>query len=341
MGQKLGLDGATIKHYLRNYPPAQWSMSRERYDTVALNMVVLRDAVVHGHLAFIFVGSEVFEPSLTKVFRDTYREKLTPARGQIAQHHSGPHAIIFSYFYTNYWHWHLQCLPNILLLEQAGLLHKVKIVVPILNDWQRQSLLAMGVSADQLVEITDAGHSFDHLIHCPFAGGQGDDLCPIVVEIFERIRKTLGVVAEPCGPKVYISRMDSVIRQVVNEAEVIAGLQSMGYEAFTPGVSDYASQVEALSGASFIVGTHGAGLTNVGFARYGCLFEIFPETYLRAAYAVQASILNQPYTFCTYPVEENGFGHIAHARGMKWHIPVAELMRRVFTFEKAVRAGAV
>jgi hypothetical protein len=40
-------------------------------------------------------------------------------------------------------------------------------------------------------------------------------------------------------------------------------------------------------------------------------------------------------------VEENGFGHIAHARGMKWHIPVAELMRRVFTFEKAVRAGAV
>ena len=58
-------------------------------------------------------------------------------------------------------------------------------------------------------------------------------------------------------------------RRVENEAELLAALEPLGFEAIDPGALSPAEQVRAFAEAECIVGPHGAGLTNLAFASAG------------------------------------------------------------------------
>lgn len=334
---KIGLTEEDIRKEAVQRPDSTWVLIRERYNSDALSMVEIEQATVMGHTGFVYSEGQPYPPSLTQVFGKDHETRLINNRTTLRAEHAGPHAIIFNYFHRNYWHWHLQCLPNIILLEEAGLIGKVRIVVPKLASWQRESLNAMGIADSALLEIDDYAHKFEKLVYCPLSQGHTDDIPMIATRVFKRVREGLKVKLRKDRKKIYLTRMDSNVRRIVNESEVAMGLLSMGYQPFTPGTTSYFDQVDTLSNASIVVAPHGAGVTNVGFAEDGALFEVFPNTYFRAAYAVQASLLDQPYTMRAYPVIANGSEMVAHApRAMEWQIPVPDLMARVRRFERQV-----
>ncbi|HSW76610.1 MAG TPA: glycosyltransferase family 61 protein, partial [Candidatus Saccharimonadales bacterium] len=79
--------------------------------------------------------------------------------------------------------------------------------------------------------------------------------------------------------KVFISRKDrcpSVGRGLINEDEVFKLLQKQGFERYVLSQLSFLQQVELFNNADVIVGTHGAGFTNILFCKPGAkVFEIF------------------------------------------------------------------
>ncbi len=86
--------------------------------------------------------------------------------------------------------------------------------------------------------------------------------------------------------KLYIARDDAKTRRILNEKVLIEQLEARGFESIQPGSLSHKEQVELFNSAKVVVGTHGAGLTNILFMQSGGkLVEVFPADYIQSAYA--------------------------------------------------------
>ena len=68
---------------------------------------------------------------------------------------------------------------------------------------------------------------------------------------------------------VFVSRRDSNLRVMHNEAELEEALKPLGFTTFVAGEAPVTEQIRVFSRARVIVGAHGAGLTNLIFAPPG------------------------------------------------------------------------
>jgi capsular polysaccharide biosynthesis protein len=79
------------------------------------------------------------------------------------------------------------------------------------------------------------------------------------------------------GKRIFISRKGALARQMKNEAELVESLRGIGFEIFDSDGLDFRRQAAAFAEATFVVGAHGAGLTNAAFAMPGAvLLELRP-----------------------------------------------------------------
>lgn len=80
--------------------------------------------------------------------------------------------------------------------------------------------------------------------------------------------------------RLYISRRDSGVRSMDNEAEFEWILKSRwGFEALCLAEVSINEQISAFRGAEIVVGLHGAGLANVPFMKSGAkVIEVFPSS---------------------------------------------------------------
>ncbi len=83
------------------------------------------------------------------------------------------------------------------------------------------------------------------------------------------------------GEKIYISRSNPqnlVSRRVSNEEELVAMLENYGFKTVYMEKFSFIEQVSIMSFAKHIIAPHGAGITNVMFAKEGChLLELINE----------------------------------------------------------------
>ena len=82
--------------------------------------------------------------------------------------------------------------------------------------------------------------------------------------------------------RLYVSRGHARhTRRVENETELMAALEPLGFECIDPGALSPADQVRVFAEAAYIVGPHGAGLTNLAFASPGAaVIELFARDYV-------------------------------------------------------------
>ena len=112
--------------------------------------------------------------------------------------------------------------------------------------------------------------------------------------------------------KIFISRSRSRIRAIENERELENYLSSKGYIIVFLEELSFSQQVDTIRHARVIVGLHGAGLTNVLWARSECqVIEIFPQGYFNAVFELLSRSLGFSYNsvFCDKSLK-NEFGHI-------------------------------
>ena len=74
---------------------------------------------------------------------------------------------------------------------------------------------------------------------------------------------------DTAGRRLLVSRRDARQRRVANEDALYRVLQPLGFEIVTPGELSVREQIATFRAAEIVVGPHGAGLTNLLFARPG------------------------------------------------------------------------
>src|SRR5262249_36213516 len=129
-------------------------------------------------------------------------------------------------------------------------------------------------------------------------------------------------LTEPCSmrlnPNIYISRANALTRKVLNEDDVVCALEKLGFSCYALETIAYGDQVRLFSQASFVIGVHGAGFTNLLHAECATLFELFEPSWVKSYYRNLACVLGLGYEFMMCDGQE---GNVV--------VDVPKLMRRV------------
>jgi len=201
-----------------------------------------------------------------------------------------------------YYHWLLDALPRLSVLEQFDSLKSVPLVVPeSLTGFQRDSLALAGIPPDRLAGFGGNCWKVDRLFFPQLLSPTGNP-APMAVS-WLRNRFQSSMVAEPTVRKrLYVSRRDAPKRRVLNEDAVIDFLLGRGFEIVCPGNLSFSEQIALFSQAGIVVGPHGAGMTNMVFAPADAtLIEFFGDSYINGCYWALTNLRGQTHAFLTAP----------------------------------------
>lgn len=265
--------------------PPFWSTFRQvRLD--AAWAMELRDAVVVGKgLVVDGQGRVVLESAIfqEEYLRRTYQNHWVLLRDRWpASHHA--HALpLINYLDRNYFHWMLEAIGRLELvadrLGDPGLAVLVDADAP---PFVKASIAFLhGVPAERIVADGARTRRVDHclLVSYPHtrnaATGRANVYDPALIRAINR--RALERIGNAEGPPVdlLITRRNAVQRRIVNEQALLQRfpqLQAVALEELS-----FAEQVALFARARTVVAVHGAGLTNLLFARNARVIELYPQ----------------------------------------------------------------
>jgi hypothetical protein len=193
-------------------------------------------------------------------------------------HVAGRLGVLASRGDANYYHFLMDVLPRIGVLEQApDSAMPQQWYVPVQTRFQRELLDLFGIEPEQRVDAAAHPHVQADELVVPSPPAMTEKNPPWVVQF---LRARLLSTLELDGPRrpIYITRGSSANnRTVVNEAELLAVLTERGFVAIDPGAMSVVEQIRAFALATTIVAPHGAALANLVFASPGAsVIELFP-----------------------------------------------------------------
>jgi capsular polysaccharide biosynthesis protein len=221
----------------------------------------------------------------------------------------------------NYGHWLLDVLPRLHLLRRSGWWEQVDwFLVPSLQyKFQRETLELLGIPLDKCLASDTHRHiQADTLLASTSPRGNG---LAYPVWAVSYLRESFLPQAGFAGPPLlYVSRRDSRMRTVRNEAAVEALLQRYGFASEVLSPLTMPEKVALFAGASCIVTPTGAGLNNAVFSQPGAhVLELQSTAFLTPDFAdlVQKAGLSYEYLVA----DDRTPGHNAY-RGQRTDLTV-------------------
>ncbi len=200
----------------------------------------------------------------------------------------------------NYWHWLFDCIGKWLLIEKtkpAGMPSICSIAGLNIEQFgfKKQSLEALGVREDRIVDLKPSSHvEFENLLLADLPSSIPYPEMDVIGALRESFLGKYPVGSLP--KKVYISRVKSGSRRVVNEPELEKILKDFGFQKVCLEDLNFLQQVALFQNASDIFGQHGAGFTNLIFSTAGAkVFELFEPEFVNPCYAILANKLGLNY----------------------------------------------
>jgi Capsular polysaccharide biosynthesis protein len=186
----------------------------------------------------------------------------------------------------NYFHWMINVLPRIAMLQKTGWLQKCdKIVINELNrNYQLETLKKLGIPFDKLIYSNNRLHLKAETLVVPSVP-HNQDIVPEWVLRF--VRGLYPGNNAPVSSKqyIYISRQKANTRKIINEKEVISLLTAYGFTCVELENMSIEEQAAVFGNASVIVAPHGASQTNLVFCQEGTtVIEIFPSNWASPIY---------------------------------------------------------
>lgn len=213
--------------------------------------------------------------------------------------------------HSNYFHWITQCLPAIdFTLRRIGPDRKAALALPVLNAWQEESLRLLAYHAVKRVIIDDKykRYFFGRVEYCEILKGKAAfSLSETTYQTYSRLRAA--VELDPAGSrrKIYVSRTDLPSRRMRNEDAVMAEARKRGFEIVVPGELSLTEQIRVFRNANIVIGTHGAGLTNIVFCEPGTIvYEIRGSHYPNDCFCNLARICRLKYWVDNFDSEGEG-----------------------------------
>jgi capsular polysaccharide biosynthesis protein len=211
---------------------------------------------------------------------------------------SGRAAVLAAPAGANYYHWMLESLPRLQLLEWAG--HEVSSLDWfLLNEEQHrfhaESLELLKIPAGKRHGCLRAKVYECERLVMPFMPNHRKAF-PAWVGSFLRQRLLPAAAPMPGGQRLFISRRGANRRKLLNEAEIDTVLGRAGFKVVCLEDMSVAEQLGLFAAASIIVAIHGAALTNLVFAAPGTeVIELVAPTYINHCYQRVAQTMGLSY----------------------------------------------
>lgn len=218
---------------------------------------------------------------------------------------SGTYALLAHPWAWGYYHWMIEVLPKLSLIEKFDDLKSVPLIVPHrLNAFQKDSLRKAGVSVDRMVHLDKGEWQAERLFFPEILGPSGSPSPHAVAWLRKTFLHHAPLQAAPTNSRIYLTRRDAPKRRVINEGEIIAFLQERGFVTVCAGDLPFAEQVEIFRNVRLVVSPHGAALTNMVFAPPGAtLIEMFGDNYINGCYWALANLCGHRHAFLTEPAQ--------------------------------------
>jgi capsular polysaccharide biosynthesis protein len=184
--------------------------------------------------------------------------------------------------YLNYYHWTLDILPKLQIAPFGPYPTGMTIILPPVVTLPQRDIMTELVQSGSPVYALGGEQAVrvQMLRFIPNLAGWGFAPQPQLAGFFDTVKRQIGV-APAVERRLYISRGDSKLRVLLNEAEVIACVRLHGFEVVELTGLDLAAQAKLFASASHIIAPHGAGLANLAFCQEGALLcELQMDYYL-------------------------------------------------------------
>jgi capsular polysaccharide biosynthesis protein len=100
---------------------------------------------------------------------------------------------------------------------------------------------------------------------------------------------------DPSHRKLYVTRRNAKVRRLTNEDEVADYLSERGFDVVALETLPQREQIKRFAEAQFVVAQHGAGLTNLLYARDASVLEIMSDEDKLIFYRLISESLGHPH----------------------------------------------
>jgi hypothetical protein len=187
--------------------------------------------------------------------------------------------------HSNY-HFLLDVLPRLALMETAGVPTPDRWYVPTQRSFQREILELAGFLPDaEVIDSDQVEHVRAETLIVPGLPDAELRTPPWTIPFIRERLLPSDLEREP-GRRIYVTRgRERHNRTVTNEDEVIAFLAEHGFTVVDPGGLPMTEQIRTFAEAEWIVAPHGAALANLAFASPGAsVVELFAPDYVQGCY---------------------------------------------------------
>ena len=251
-------------------------------------------------------------PGLPREITDWYAGNISSAPTM-----PGIHALIHPRWHQIYTHWFTEGLAA--LYDQKGSFELTgKICIPKGPNYQSESLGLADWRAPTLMTLVEPVYRFEIAIlptHLFARTWTHPAVIPGLRRFVASINNRLDISPEPSGQPIYLSREDASARKMLNEAELSAALEEIGYKKIIAGQLSFKQQVVLFSKTPVLISPHGSGLTNMLFLpEGGQMLELRPMyagdrgILWDRSYQILAGLLGHSYGALFYenqPGDEN------------------------------------
>jgi len=189
-------------------------------------------------------------------------------------------AMNFAY-QRNYFHWLFDALPRLHLARLVGF-NRLRIYTPSERAFQADSLVALGVSLDDIIPIQETPFLRANELIVPSVPNAFRSIPEWVTQYLrtELMPTLLNKNGSSLTPKLFISRSDATHRRALNEMKLQQLLEASGFATIVPSSMSLQEQVNVFSNAQVVVAIHSAALANLVFCNEGVrVLEITPPNF--------------------------------------------------------------
>lgn len=228
-------------------------------------------------------------------------------------------------FHSSYFHWFMDVLPHVWFLKKHSPYSDGRkwFCGSIASEYKRESLLALGLAEDEIIQTSEGVIQFEDLVTSAFTFEEPLRTRPsfhngihhigwspgYLTETRDALLRHFSINKAERGKRYFVSRADATHRKVINEAEVVDFLMAYGFEVVVPGDLSFEDQVRTFSKADIIIGAHGAGLTNIFWSPSGAkVVELMPERLADVGYRFMSNMLKQKHHVVSCKQFDHHFG---------------------------------
>jgi Glycosyltransferase 61 len=168
----------------------------------------------------------------------------------------------------NYYHWTVENLPRIRLMEEAGI-SPDWFFLPRRHRFHRDSLELFGIPSKNQILANEYTHvQADELV---IASMVRSEITPEnALFLYQRMANTSWSKTKSTNRlRIYVARRRRSWRHVVNEKALLSQLSQYGFKRYFLEELPLRTQIQLFQQAEFVIGPHGAGLTNLVYCNAG------------------------------------------------------------------------